>query len=148
MKAVIQRVSKAHVKTTDGVIGAIDKGFLILLGVDRGDSQNDISYLVRKIVNMRIFEDGQGKMNLSLKDVQGKALVISQFTLSADCSRGNRPSFTRAESPDIAERHYLEFVKAIGKEGLYVEMGSFGAHMEISLINDGPVTILLESPKD
>jgi D-tyrosyl-tRNA(Tyr) deacylase len=148
MKTVIQRVSKAPVETTNGIVGAIDQGYLILLGVDKGDSQKDIAYLVSKIVNMRIFEDAQGKMNLSLKDIQGQILVVSQFTLSADCSRGNRPSFTQAETPDIAQKHYLDFVEALAKEGIDVETGSFGAHMKVSLVNDGPVTIILEAPKN
>jgi D-tyrosyl-tRNA(Tyr) deacylase len=148
MKAVIQRVSKAHVEISGSVVSSVSRGFLVFLGIDKGDAPSDISYLVRKIVNMRIFEDDEGKMNRSVKDVQGEILVVSQFTLSADCSRGNRPSFAQAESPDIAEKLYLNFIEALRKEGITVETGSFGAHMHVSLVNDGPVTIILEAPAD
>ena len=145
MRAVVQRVEQGIVTIDEKVHNAIGKGFVILLGVEKGDTDKDLDYLVRKISQMRIFEDTQGKMNLSLKDVSGEALVVSQFTLFADCSRGNRPSFTMAEDPCQAEAMYKKFTIALEKAGASVKTGVFGAMMKVSLTNDGPVTIILES---
>lgn len=145
MRAVVQRVEQGIVTIDEKVHNAIGKGFVILLGVEKGDTDKDLDYLVRKISQMRIFEDTQGKMNLSLKDVSGEALVVSQFTLFADCSRGNRPSFTMAEDPCQAEAMYKKFTRALEKAGVSVKTGVFGAMMKVSLTNDGPVTIILES---
>lgn len=145
MRAVIQRVDQGSVTIEGNVHSAIGKGFVILLGVEKGDTDEDINYLVRKISQIRIFEDSHGKMNLSLKDVGGEVIVVSQFTLLADCSRGNRPSFIKAEDPLQAEAMYRRFAKALEEAGVSVKTGVFGAMMKVSLINDGPVTIVLES---
>ena len=145
MKTVIQRVEKASVTIDEKVHSAIGNGLVILLGVEKGDTEESLHYLVRKIAQMRIFEDGQGKMNLSIKDVQGEALVVSQFTLLADCQRGNRPSFTSAEEPKQAEAMYKRFASALDEAGVPVKTGVFGAMMKVNLTNDGPVTIIIES---
>ena len=145
MRVVIQRVSKAKV-VADGVLnGAINKGFLLLVGVEEADTSEDVDYLTRKISNMRIFEDEDGKMNLSLKEVEGEILSISQFTLHADTKKGNRPSFIKAAKPDQADQLYEELNDKLRIEGFKVEVGVFGADMDVSLINDGPVTILVDS---
>lgn len=145
MRVVIQRVSKAKV-VADGVLnGAINKGFLLLVGVEEADTSEDVDYLTRKISNMRIFEDEGGKMNLSLKEVDGEILSISQFTLHADTKKGNRPSFIKAAKPDQADQLYEELNDKLRIEGFKVEVGIFGADMDVSLINDGPVTILVDS---
>lgn len=147
MKAIIQRVKYANVMADDKCVGEIEKGFLVLLGVKVGDTKEDAEYIVKKICNMRIFEDDNGKMNVNIKDVNGKILVVSQFTLLADCSNGNRPSFIEAAEPKVANELY-EYVKHLIKENLgSVESGIFGANMKVSLLNDGPVTIDLESKK-
>ena len=145
MKAIIQRVKYAEVKVDEKIVGKIDKGFLILLGVKNGDTEKDAEYLVKKICNMRIFEDENGKMNINIKDVNGKILVVSQFTLLADCTQGNRPSFINAAKPEIANELYEYFKELVKKELGEVESGVFGADMKVSLLNDGPVTIDLES---
>ena len=145
MKAIIQRVKYAEVEVDGKCVGKIDKGFLVLLGVKKGDTKKEVEYLVKKICNMRIFEDENGKMNINIKDVNGKILVISQFTLLADCSQGNRPSFINAEKPEIANELYEYFKKLIKDELGEVESGIFGADMKVSLLNDGPVTIDLDS---
>jgi D-tyrosyl-tRNA(Tyr) deacylase len=147
MKAVVQRVSQAETVIGGVSYSAIGKGLLILLGIEKGDTIDDARYLVRKIASLRIFEDNQGKMNLSLKDVQGQALIVSQFTLFADCAKGNRPSFTQAETPQKAIRLYQEFIELVKQEEIFVATGVFGATMQISLVNEGPVTIIIESPK-
>ncbi len=144
MKAVIQRVSSADVTVDGTVTGKIGKGFMILFGAGRGDTEEEAEYLARKTARMRIFSDENGKMNLSLKDIEGGALVVSQFTLYADCRHGNRPGFTDAEDPERAEFLYEYFCRCLEEAGIPVEKGIFGADMKVSLVNDGPVTILLE----
>ena len=145
MKAVIQRVSKASVDVEGQTIGKIGKGFMVLLGVHEDDTQEDLNYLVKKVTGLRIFEDSQGKMNLSLADVGGSLLVISQFTLLASTKKGNRPSFIQAGAPQMSAGLYEQFMEACRNMGFHVEHGKFGAHMDVSLINDGPVTIIIDS---
>ena len=145
MKAVIQRVKHASCTVEGKVIGKIGQGFLIFLGVAKGDTQEDLQYLVKKISGMRIFEDEQGKMNLALSDIGGEALVISQFTLLADTKKGNRPSFGGAALPEEAIPFYEQFIRELRAKDIPVETGEFGADMEIALVNDGPVTIVMES---
>lgn len=146
MKAVIQRVTNASVSVDGEVKGSIDKGFLILLGVVQGDTSSQAEVLASKIAKLRVFEDENEKMNLSLLDVAGEALVVSQFTLCADCKKGNRPSFTPSAPPDIANELYLEFSEMLRNNGIQrVENGVFGADMKVSLLNDGPVTIILDT---
>ncbi|HLS35410.1 MAG TPA: D-aminoacyl-tRNA deacylase [Bacillota bacterium] len=145
MRVVIQRSNKAHVTVDEEVIGSIDHGLVVLLGVTHDDTEEDIDYLVNKIVNLRIFEDEEGKMNLSLKDVKGNILSISQFTLYADTSRGRRPSFVDAAKPDQALDLYERFNKRIEEEGVHVETGEFGQMMNVSLVNHGPTTIIIDS---
>ena len=145
MKAVVQRVSKAAVEVEGRTVGAIGRGFLVLVGVEEGDNDADAGYLAGKIANLRIFNDDRGKMNLSLGDVAGEVLVVSQFTLSADTRRGNRPSFTKAASPEEGERLYEVFVTDLRGLGVKVATGVFGAKMAVSLLNDGPVTIIIDS---
>lgn len=145
MKVVIQRVSKASVLADGKETGAIDLGFVLLVGVEEADTSEDVQYLTRKIANMRIFTDAEGKMNLSLDQIDGEILSISQFTLHADTRKGNRPSFVQAAAPDQAESLYEELNQGLRDEGLSVETGVFGADMDVSLVNDGPVTIILDS---
>lgn len=145
MKVVIQGVSKASVLVNNEEVGKIAKGFLLFVGVEEADSMEDVKYLTRKIANMRIFEDNEGKMNLSLKEVSGEILSVSQFTLHADTKKGNRPSFVKAANPDHAEKLYKKLNSSLKEEDLKVETGIFGADMEVSIVNDGPVTILLDS---
>ena len=142
MKAVIQRVAHASVIVDEQVIGAIDQGFLVLLGVGTEDTKEDVDRIVKKMAGLRIFADAEGKTNLSLKDVGGSVLVISQFTLYADCRKGNRPNFLQAAAPAMAEELYEYFVETCYIP--HVETGSFGAHMQVKLLNDGPFTIILE----
>ncbi len=145
MKFVIQRVSHASVTVDQKIIGEIGRGFLVLIGVCDTDTKEIADKMIRKMLGLRIFEDADGKTNLSIADVGGKFLVISQFTLYADCRKGNRPSFTLAGRPDKAEELYEYVISEIGKKGFCVEHGSFGAEMKVSLLNDGPFTILLDS---
>lgn len=145
MKAVIQRVTEASVSVEGKELGRIGLGFMILLGVADSDTDDDIQYMVRKITNMRIFEDDQDKMNLSLKDVGGELLVISQFTLFANTKKGNRPSFFDAGEPAFSEKMYKKFIEACRAQGFRTDEGQFGAYMQVSLVNDGPVTIMLDS---
>jgi D-tyrosyl-tRNA(Tyr) deacylase len=147
MKALIQRVAEARVDIGQYTAGNIARGMLVFLGVEKGDTENDLEYLVKKIANLRIFSDSQGKMNLSLKDIQGAVLAVSQFTLSADSRKGNRPSFDCAEKPVRAKKFYFGFIDSLKKQGLKVESGEFGADMQVHLINDGPVTMLLNSKR-
>ena len=145
MKAVIQRVKSASVSVDDKIIGEIATGFLILLGVEQGDTQDDLNYLVKKTIGLRIFKDDNKNMNLSIKDVGGEALVVSQFTLCADTSRGRRPSFIKAANPEEADIMYQQFCEQLTMNNLTVQTGKFGAMMDVSLVNDGPVTIILDS---
>ena len=147
MRAVIQRVSRARVRVAGATSGDIGPGLLVLLGVGRGDTPGEADSLLDKIVNLRIFEDGEGKMNLSLREVGGELMVISQFTLYADCRKGRRPSFTDAAPPAEAQKLYDDFVAAARARGFQVATGVFQAHMEVELVNSGPVTILLDSSK-
>jgi D-tyrosyl-tRNA(Tyr) deacylase len=147
MRAVVQRVSSASVSVDDDVVGSIERGFLVLLGVGGEDDATDITYLADKIANLRIFPDDEGRMNLSLLDIGGTALVVSQFTLYGDCRRGRRPSFTKAAPPDRADALYTEFVAALSERGVPVQTGVFRATMDVQLVNDGPVTILLDSKR-
>lgn len=144
MKIVVQRVKHASVKVDNKIVGKINEGFLVLLGVTHEDTKEEADYLVKKLCNLRIFEDENEKMNLSLKDVNGELLIVSQFTLYADCSGGNRPSFTNSAKPDIANELYEYFVSECKKNINKVETGIFGAHMEVDLMNNGPVTIIIE----
>ena len=146
MKAVLQRVTHASVVVEGGLISEIKNGFLVLLGVDNTDTEKDADILSKKISGMRVFEDENGKMNLSLTDIEGSLLVISQFTLLADCRKGRRPSFINAGAPDMANHLYEYFCERIKNDGIEdVKKGIFGADMKVSLLNDGPVTILLDS---
>jgi len=145
MKAVLQRVSSASVTVDAAVVGSISLGLMILLGVEQGDTDEDAVFLAQKSAELRIFADEEGKMNKSIRDVGGSALVVSQFTLIADWRKGRRPGFTRAAPPAEGERLYLLFVEQLRKLGLPVETGVFGAHMDVSLVNDGPVTLLLDN---
>jgi D-tyrosyl-tRNA(Tyr) deacylase len=145
LKAVIQRVSRGGVSVDGKVIGSIRQGFVILLGVADGDGQEDAFYLADKITNLRIFEDAGGKMNRSIGDIGGSMLVISQFTLLADCRKGRRPSFGRAARPDEAEALYTDFSDRVRANGIPVTTGQFGAYMAVSIENDGPVTIIIDS---
>jgi len=145
MIVVIQRVSSSSVTVEGKVVGKIGKGLNILLGVKKGDKQEDISKLVSKIANLRIFSDSDGKMNLSLLDVKGEALIISQFTLAGNVKKGRRPSFDSSEKPDIAKAMYEQFVKEFESLGIHTQIGEFGAHMDVDIHNDGPVTFILDS---
>jgi D-tyrosyl-tRNA(Tyr) deacylase len=146
MRAVIQRVGSARVRVEEKTCASIGQGLLVLLGVEHDDEPSDLEWLVKKIVSMRIFSDSEGKMNLSINDINGEIIVVSQFTLHASTKKGNRPSFIRAAKPEIAENSYLKFVKTLeGYVGRKVQTGIFGAMMEVELINDGPVTIIIDS---
>lgn len=144
MKFVVQRVSNANVKVDNKVVGKINKGYMVLIGIKEEDTICEADYLIKKLINLRVFEDENEKMNLSLKDVKGELLLISQFTLYGDCSNGNRPSFIAAAKPDKAEKLYDYIVQKCKENIEVVETGIFGAHMEVGLVNDGPVTIILE----
>ncbi len=144
MKIVLQRISEASVSVDNKIVGSANRGILLLLGISKGDTKQQAIWLAEKCVNLRIFEDSDGKMNLSTIDINGDALVVSQFTLYGDCSRGRRPSFGGAELPDRANELYLFFVEELKKHIDRVETGQFQAMMDVSLINDGPVTLILE----
>lgn len=144
MKFIVQRVNKSQVEVKEKIVGKIDKGFMVLIGITHNDTKEIADFLVKKLINLRVFEDTNGKMNLSLKDVQGSLLLISQFTLYADCSSGNRPSFTNAAKPEFANELYEYIIEECKKQVSNVQTGVFGADMQVSLVNDGPVTIILE----
>lgn len=148
MRAVIQRVKEASVTVDGQVVGRCERGLLVLLGVKETDDTKDGIYIADKIANLRIFEDGDGKMNLSVTDIGGSLLVVSQFTLYGDCRKGRRPGFSDAASPEMANTLYREVVERLKEFGLPVGEGVFQAHMEVSLVNDGPVTMLLDSEKN
>ena len=146
MKVVIQRVSEATVKVSDKIISEIKLGFLILLGVEKSDSKEDINWLVNKISNLRVFSDNDLKMNLSIKDIKGEIIVVSQFTLHAKTKKGNRPSYIKAANPEQAEPLYDEFILQLKNESAFsVQSGVFGANMQVDIVNDGPVTIIIDS---
>lgn len=144
MKFVIQRVSHASVRVDDNLIGSINRGFLVLVGVCNEDTEKEAERLVKKLINLRIFEDENGKTNLSLKEVNGELLIVSQFTLYADCRKGNRPSFINAGAPELANKLYNYIIEECRKEIAIVETGEFGADMKVELLNDGPFTVILE----
>lgn len=148
MRAVVQRVVSSNVKVDGETTGKIEKGLLVLLGVGKEDTKKDTDYMVDKIVNLRIFEDEDEKMNLSLKDVGGDLLVVSQFTLFGDCRKGRRPGFSDAARPETADEFYIDFVEKARAMGIKTETGRFQTHMMVELINDGPVTLLIDSKKD
>jgi D-aminoacyl-tRNA deacylase len=145
MKALLQRVTQAKVGIGNKTVGEIGPGFLVLLGVGQNDAVEDIDYLVNKIINLRVFADENEKFNLSVKDVKGSLLIVSQFTLFADTKKGNRPGFTDAAPPALAEELYNKFVEKCKDTGINTKTGIFASHMQISLVNDGPVTIILDS---
>jgi len=145
MRAVVQRVTSAEVRIDGRVSGKIGKGLLVFVGVGQGDGDTDLSYMASKIPELRIFEDASGKFNLSLRDVGGEVLIVSQFTLYGDCRRGRRPSFTDAAEPAAAKNLYEELISKMKGQGIPVQTGEFQARMEVDLINDGPVTLLLDS---
>ena len=144
MKFLVQRVKRAKVEVENNVVGEINEGFLVLIGITHKDNKQIADYLVKKLINLRVFEDENGKMNLSLKDIKGALLLVSQFTLYADCSNGNRPSFTEAAKPDFAKELYEYVISECKNEVDNVQTGIFGAEMSVELTNDGPVTIMLE----
>ena len=146
MRAVVQRVKQSSVKTNGEIVGRIGQGLLVLLGVAKGDRAEDADYLANKILNLRIFEDEDGKMNRSLLEIGGELLAVSQFTLLADCRKGRRPSFIAAAEPGKATELYEKFVERVRQTGVAVQTGRFRAMMEVALINDGPVTIIIDSP--
>jgi len=142
---VLQRVKSASVKVDDKIVGKIGRGLLLLIGAQKNDTEKQALYLAEKCAGLRIFEDQNGKMNLSVKDISGKALIVSQFTLCADVSKGRRPSFGNAMRPDDAEKMYEKFCEFLKAEGIEIQTGQFSAKMAVELINDGPVTIILEN---
>ncbi|HNU79963.1 MAG TPA: D-aminoacyl-tRNA deacylase [Bacillota bacterium] len=147
MRAVIQRVKSGSVAVDNKIVGSIGKGFVVLLGVNEKDTEADVLYMVDKTVNLRIFEDDNEKMNLSLLDIKGELLVISQFTLYGDCRKGRRPNFMSAARPEKAEELYNEFVKKCRELGVKTETGTFQAYMKVNIENDGPVTVIVDSEK-
>lgn len=148
MRAVVQRVSSSCVKVEGKVIGKISKGFNVLLGISKEDTKEDIKYICDKILGLRVFEDENDKMNLSIQDVNGELLIISQFTLYGDCRKGRRPNFMNAMGGEEANKLYEEVLGLLKESGLKVECGEFGAHMILDIVNDGPVTIMLDSKKE
>ena len=147
MRAVVQRVTRAEVRVESEVVGQIGQGFLVLLGVAADDQREDVVTTAAKIVGLRVFEDDEGKMNRSLSEVGGAVLAVSQFTLLGDCRKGRRPSFIAAAAPELANRLYEEFIAEVRGQGILVATGRFQADMQVSLVNDGPVTLLIDSRK-
>ena len=147
MRAVIQRVSSARVRVGGEIVGEIGKGFLVLLGVGKEDTEKDADWLAEKIVGLRVFEDEQGKFNLSLKEVEGEILIVSQFTVYGDCRKGRRPSFDHSAPPELAEKLYNYFVEKVKEKGVKVATGKFQALMEVELVNQGPVTLIIDTQK-
>ncbi|MHB2021123.1 MAG: D-aminoacyl-tRNA deacylase [Candidatus Xenobia bacterium] len=147
MRAVVQRVSASHVVVDGKTVGQIDRGLLVLLGVRQGDTEAQLPWLADKIIGLRIFNDAAGKFNLSLTEVGGSLLVVSQFTLYGDCRKGRRPGFTDAAAPDLAKELYLKFCNLCRERGVTVAEGIFQAHMEVHLVNDGPVTLIIDTPQ-
>jgi len=146
MKIVVQRVKEASVEIGNEISGTINKGLLIFLGIEHEDGQEDIDWLVKKIINLRVFPDDEDKMNLSLKDIEGELLVVSQFTLHASVKKGNRPSFTKSAKPELAKKLYEDFLETLQLDSVTkIQTGRFGADMQVSLINDGPLTFILDS---
>lgn len=145
MIALVQRVNKASVEVGGETISEIGEGILVFLGIDKNDSKKDVEYLADKVVNLRIFEDNNSKMNLSIKDVGGEIMVISEFTLAGDCKKGNRPSFDKAMPPEEAEKLYRDFIDSLRSKGIPVKEGVFRSFMHVSLINEGPVTFILNT---
>ena len=148
MRVVVQRVKEAKVEVDSEVVGAIEQGLLVFLGVHLDDQPEETQWLVNKLINLRCFQDKDGKMNLNLKDIKGQALIISQFTLYANCTRGRRPDFIQTAPPETAEKIYDKFVAEVKQELGSVQTGQFGAYMRVSLINDGPVTFVIDSKKE
>lgn len=148
MRAVVQRVLHSCVKVDDQTVGEIQKGILVLLGIENEDDKKDIEYLAEKIVNLRIFDDENGKMNMSLLGIQGEILVVSQFTLYGDCKKGKRPSYDRAAKPEKAKEIYENFINYLKRFNIKLEIGKFQASMMVEIINDGPVTLLIDSKKE
>jgi D-tyrosyl-tRNA(Tyr) deacylase len=147
MRAVLQRVSRAQVTVAGEVVGSIQQGLLVLLGVEQDDTEQDAQTLAERTINLRIFDDPDGKMNLSVRDIAGSVLVVSQFTLLGDCRKGRRPSFIEAASPERADELYQKYVAAIAAENIHTATGRFRTTMEVELVNDGPVTLLMDSRK-
>ena len=145
MKIVLQRVSEASVEIDEVVVGKIGRGIIILLCVEKGDSIKDVEYLAEKTIYLRVFDDEQKKMNLSLLDINAEMLIISQFTLAGDCRKGRRPGFDKAAEPDLAKKLYLQFIRSVQNKGVKTAEGKFGALMSVNITNDGPVTFILES---
>ncbi|MDS0524415.1 D-aminoacyl-tRNA deacylase [Clostridium sp. SHJSY1] len=148
MRAIVQRVNSSSVKVEDKIIGEIKRGFNVLLGISKEDTKEDTKYICDKILGLRVFEDENDKLNLSIQDVEGELLVISQFTLYGDCRKGRRPNFMNAMGGEEANKLYEEVIEKLKESGLKVEFGEFGAHMVVDIINDGPVTIMLDSKKE
>ena len=147
MRAVVQRVCSASVTVDGRTVGSIERGLLVYVGVGRGDADADVAYIVDKILHLRLFADGDGKMNLSLNDLSGSVLVVPQFTLYGDCRRGRRPAYVTASDPETARQQYEAVVARLRRDGLHVEAGEFRTMMQVDSINDGPVTVLLDSSK-
>ncbi|MBD7911506.1 MULTISPECIES: D-aminoacyl-tRNA deacylase [Clostridium] len=148
MRAIVQRVNSSRVTVNEEIIGEISKGFNVLIGISKDDNEDDIKYISEKILGLRVFEDEDDKMNLSIQDVKGELLIISQFTLYGDCRKGRRPNFMNAMGGDEARELYEKLLDTFKKSGLKVECGEFGAHMIVDIVNDGPVTIMLDSKKE